>query len=82
MRGVTHFLKRIKPLDRKFQLTRLMRGVTLLRRKLIDQIEISTHTPHARRDLLPGLLSFLLKTFQLTRLMRGVTSGLSASRVS
>ena len=34
----------------KFQLTRLMRGVTAKRENLLAVIIISTHTPHARRD--------------------------------
>ena len=34
----------------KFQLTRLMRGVTSRSRKHKPCINISTHTPHARRD--------------------------------
>ena len=33
---------------------------------------ISTHTPHARRDVIVSLFSNALR-FQLTRLMRGVT---------
>ena len=34
----------------KFQLTRLMRGVTEAANAKADEISISTHTPHARRD--------------------------------
>ena len=34
----------------KFQLTRLMRGVTVIFQLFHDIIAISTHTPHARRD--------------------------------
>ena len=33
-----------------FQLTRLMRGVTLLVNAECALVIISTHTPHARRD--------------------------------
>ena len=36
--------------------------------------EISTHTPHARRDLTGILSPVVLVLFQLTRLMRGVTA--------
>ena len=35
---------------KKFQLTRLMRGVTLCIFSLCLVLNISTHTPHARRD--------------------------------
>ena len=50
MRGVT--LKKIVLLCTfKFQLTRLMRGVTVKSLKLKGFSAISTHTPHARRDL-------------------------------
>ena len=34
-----------------FLLTRLMRGVTLHRRRMEQLLRISTHTPHARRDI-------------------------------
>ena len=34
----------------RFQLTRLMRGVTKVLELMENIIEISTHTPHARRD--------------------------------
>ena len=34
----------------KFLLTRLMRGVTECINKMVKDFEISTHTPHARRD--------------------------------
>ena len=49
MRGVTQafFDKKIPKL---FQLTRLMRGVTILILSIFLLIKISTHTPHARRD--------------------------------
>ena len=35
---------------------------------------ISTHTPHARRDVLVAVILKHTLQFQLTRLMRGVTS--------
>ena len=34
----------------QFQLTRLMRGVTMAQKYDINTLFISTHTPHARRD--------------------------------
>ena len=37
-------------IGQKFQLTRLMRGVTDYADVNTPQLEISTHTPHARRD--------------------------------
>ena len=51
MRGVTptSFLSPRSALI--FQLTRLMRGVTFIVCNGTEQIEISTHTPHARRDV-------------------------------
>ena len=49
MRGVTHFFGNFG-LAHLFQLTRLMRGVTPESAKKITGSEISTHTPHARRD--------------------------------
>ena len=50
MRGVTG-CKDIYALIGKFQLTRLMRGVTAKVRALRETFIISTHTPHARRDV-------------------------------
>ena len=50
MRGVTIFGKCINSCF-VFQLTRLMRGVTAERSTLVGLGLISTHTPHARRDL-------------------------------
>ena len=49
MRGVTppHIYANISA---QFQLTRLMRGVTFDPLRNFDKTEISTHTPHARRD--------------------------------
>ena len=50
MRGVTHIFKNgLLPVT--FQLTRLMRGVTLRPLYYVSDSDISTHTPHARRDL-------------------------------
>ena len=47
----------------KFLLTRLMRGVTFEGKdKLLDMI-ISTHTPHARRDLFIRLSLVLAGNF-------------------
>ena len=46
-------------------------------KKIITYILISTHTPHARRDIgisVPGL------GFLLTRLMRGVTVRIDGTR--
>ena len=61
-----------------FQLTRLMRGVTVVQRDYdIAHFVISTHTPHARRDLFVCLLVRIFLKFQLTRLMRGVTISLT-----
>ena len=50
-----------------------MRGVTLV--DYIDENKnvISTHTPHARRDVTRFYMFINLIKFQLTRLMRGVT---------
>ena len=58
----------------KFQLTRLMRGVTLTQQtaRPLSQT-ISTHTPHARRDKVRRFQILFHEKFQLTRLMRGVT---------
>ena len=36
----------------RFQLTRLMRGVTYYLQHIPSQKNISTHTPHARRDIM------------------------------
>ena len=41
-----------------------------------NEITISTHTPHARRDVVKNLTARRLTKFQLTRLMRGVTTAL------
>ena len=51
-----------------------MRGVTCRLHCLHQQCRISTHTPHARRDVF--LYSYIAgdDLFQLTRLMRGVTA--------
>ena len=39
-----------------------------------DMIEISTHAPHARRDLSNSVIPSLSPRFLLTRLMRGATN--------
>ena len=72
MRGVT---SAICPANWKiiFLLTRLMRGVTLFRKKWSHLWQISTHTPHARRDRAGLQCRFWNSGFLLTRLMRGVT---------
>ena len=49
MRGVT-IIKKLKNFDNRFQLTRLMRGVTGTVTSYQVTVTISTHTPHARRD--------------------------------
>ena len=56
-----------------FQLTRLMRGVTMDVEEIAANPAISTHTPHARRDRRRGTEIRNMTVFQLTRLMRGVT---------
>ena len=50
-----------------------MRGVTPVKTYTMDFFEISTHTPHARRDIKPEIFIIPPPPFQLTRLMRGVT---------
>ena len=50
MRGVTCERARGGVQHGQFQLTRLMRGVTLPDSMNARFLEISTHTPHARRD--------------------------------
>ena len=72
MRGVTSPTRAWKG-DEIFQLTRLMRGVTLCEHFNAKLMNISTHTPHARRDSNLLFLAILAAEFQLTRLMRGVT---------
>ena len=57
----------------KFLLTRLMRGVTPTSKKAIEEYDISTHTPHARRDIVLSTALGAYGIFLLTRLMRGVT---------
>ena len=49
MRGVTPLLSGVTS-ALSFLLTRLMRGVTALAQSIPQQMGISTHTPHARRD--------------------------------
>ena len=53
-----------------------MRGVTHGRLIDADELKISTHTPHARRDAASSFLCVCVSVFLLTRLMRGVTGGL------
>ena len=73
MRGVTSEISRHLLGTRRFQLTRLMRGVTIfISRKMLCN-NISTHTPHARRDAGYFHNGKPESKFQLTRLMRGVT---------
>ena len=72
MRGMTN-PKIIKFNGIQFQLTRLMRGVTVMRFYMFINLTISTHTPHARRDFSGGSPYRPNDKFQLTRLMRGVT---------
>ena len=50
MRGVTVCTANSLGVQLAFQLTRLMRGVTEAANAKADEISISTHTPHARRD--------------------------------
>ena len=73
MRGVTVH-KPIYDGNNKFQLTRLMRGVTYSSLLNSPFFIVSTHTPHARRDLSAHINMYSVPKFQLTRLMRGVTS--------
>ena len=58
-----------------------MRGVTYTIPFLTANKSISTHTPHARRDIHEQSKKLTGISFQLTRLMRGVTSLLSSSSV-
>ena len=51
-----------------------MRGVTEMMKAMVEAGAISTHTPHARRDLIVPSSFTTGFIFQLTRLMRGVTS--------
>ena len=75
MRGVTASRRYGYYRRYKFQLTRLMRGVTSGAKQRRVELKISTHTPHARRDLRTLRCKNGLERFQLTRLMRGVTCG-------
>ena len=56
-----------------FQLTRPMRGATMLTHSVKYGVVISTHTPHAGRDLALVGDPRLRNRFQLTRPMRGAT---------
>ena len=51
MRGVTSSRWILLSNQTKFQLTRLMRGVTFESQNIKNICYISTHTPHARRDV-------------------------------
>ena len=51
MRGVTKYYDQPITIS-GFQLTRLMRGVTGADTESDDSFAVSTHTPHARRDLI------------------------------
>ena len=75
MRGVTSEISCGILACAVFQLTRLMRGVTSGAKQRCVELKISTHTPHARRDLRTLRCKNGLERFQLTRLMRGVTCG-------
>ena len=57
MRGVTKSSAPLTP-ALIFLLTRLMRGVTIDGVANSDEVKISTHTPHARRDM-SALMSFI-----------------------
>ena len=50
MRGVTLYVCKVNFIRSRFQLTRLMRGVTLSTLSRWYTTHISTHTPLARRD--------------------------------
>ena len=50
MRGVTQWALQATTVQLSFQLTRLMRGVTVEVNNAEAAVNISTHTPHARRD--------------------------------
>ena len=54
MRGVTPQGVALFRIDILFLLTRLMRGVTISCGCYTQTQRISTHTPHARRDVLGG----------------------------
>ena len=72
LRGVTTSGSRAFTAGR-FLLTRLLRGVTVPIVRIARQLNISTHTPLARRDLNEWYQCTLLTLFLLTRLLRGVT---------
>ena len=74
MRGVTPLSTSSATIFVIFQLTRLMRGVTRFSQIFLTFYQISTHTPHARRDSRVLSTVTAVPSFQLTRLMRGVTS--------
>ena len=49
--------------DQRFQLTRLLRGVTALQTIGATKVEISTHTPLARRDSYTDYILRLAHTY-------------------
>ena len=63
MRGVTNKIDSLIK-EVKFLLTRLMRGVTVLQYRETYLKPISTHTPHARRDIgeMPRIKRFIIST--------------------
>ena len=74
MRGVTHYGDIGGRASAAFQLTRPMRGVTPAPAEgTLRVFKISTHTPHAGRDLRISDIRWTNDRFQLTRPMRGVT---------
>ena len=73
MRGVTTASSPITSSTVLFLLTRLMRGVTAATQARQWFLQISTHTPHARRDCIIAQACMEKWEFLLTRLMRGVT---------
>ena len=56
-----------------------MRGVTAKLDADMSVADISTHTPHARRDDSHVESGYRRERFQLTRLMRGVTGSVAVS---
>ena len=72
MRGVT-IISSYSLLWEIFLLTHLMRGVTSPWKTNFEEMAISTHTPHARCDVVTLGGSIKIQKFLLTHLMRGVT---------
>ena len=71
MRGVTDVTRRLVIVE-QFLLTRPMRGVTEIHIRKRSTRRISTHTPHAGRDIKIRVRLNPVQ-FLLTRPMRGVT---------